>query len=420
MKGISDLEDIDSGKAKELAEQGIDVFDAKDSFFNDICHPFQSNQDLVLSDRREDLFQNVSFCGDNCLYKGMDYQLMIAKCSCDPSTIQINDGSSVEDVNNRKGITLNDLANSFTSELFNFNFVIIKCYNLVFNGEILRKNIGFIILTIMNGLQTLFLFLFSLKCLKPIKNYMLVFEPYDPNVDPPNPPPKSPKSKRLSLSIIVGSENHSKLYDLMDINFEGNKSKNRKNKEIQKTILINNLLSNKSSPKKEIKLTNRMENNNNIYTSKRNDDALVVQYLGNEESSNSISSNEQDEKDNNIYKSESKASKNEISNVDNNINKSESDLEENKTNKNDSKNERIKKFKINKEKLFSHIKIKGMNLTDKKEDKEKISLNHIPNIRMDGMVDVPLLDLFIPKNGSSKYTKKYCNINTPVCKYVFL
>ena len=378
MKGISDIEDIDLGTAMKLADQGIDVFNAKDSFFNDICHPFQNDKDLVLGDRREDLFQNVSFCGDKCLYNGMDYQLMIAKCSCDPSTIQSSDGSSGVDENNKKGVNLNDLANSFTSELFTFNFVIIKCYNLVFNGGILRRNIGFIIMISMNGLQILFLFLFSLKCLKPIKNYMLVFEPYDPNVDPPNPPPKS---RKLSLSKNLGSENHSKLYDLIDINFEENKNKNKKDKEIQKTILINNLISNKNSPKKEIKLTNKMENNNNIYTSKRNDDALVIHYLDKEENSSSnsssISSDENNRKDNNIKKTDSV--KKETNIIDNNINKSESELEENIQNKNDSKNSHINKIKINKEKLFSHIKIKGVKFIEKKEDKEKISLNQIPN-----------------------------------------
>jgi hypothetical protein len=162
---------------------------------------------------------------------------MVAKCSCDPSIIQSKDGNSGVDRNNKKGITLNDLANSFTSELFTFNFVIIKCSNLVFNTEILRKNIGFIIMTTFNGFQALFLFLFSLKCLKPIKNYMLVFEPYDPNVDPPNPPPKS---RRLSLSKIIGNKRHSKLFDLIDFNFEDNKNKTKikKDKEIQKTIII--------------------------------------------------------------------------------------------------------------------------------------------------------------------------------------
>lgn len=375
MKGISDLEDIDLGEAMKLAEQGIDVFNAQDNFFNDICNPFQSDQDLVLGDRREDLFQNVSFCGDNCVYNGMDYELMIAKCSCDPSSIQSNDGGSEVDGNNKKGITLNDLANSFTSELFTFNFVVIKCYNLVFNGEILRKNIGFIIMTSFNGLQVLFLFIFSLKCLKPVKNYMLVFEPFDPNIDPPNPPPKS---KRLSLSRYFGRDNNSKLYDLIDINLEDNKNKSKKDKEIQKTILINNLISNKNSPKKEIKLTNKikMENNNNIYTSEGNDDALIVHYIGNEQNNNNISSVEEDEKDNNINKSEYDSGKNKASSRDNNINKSESDLEENLQNKNDSKKYHINIFKINKEKLFSPIKIKEMILTDKKKDKEKISLNN--------------------------------------------
>jgi hypothetical protein len=48
----------------------------------------------------------------------------------------------------------------------------------------------------------LFLFLFFTKDrLKPIRHYLLVFEPFDPNIDPPNPPKKNKKIQ------ILNSEN---------------------------------------------------------------------------------------------------------------------------------------------------------------------------------------------------------------------
>ena len=48
MKLIDDLDDdVNLDEAMELAEKGIDVFNAKDSFFNDVCHPFKSDNGVL-------------------------------------------------------------------------------------------------------------------------------------------------------------------------------------------------------------------------------------------------------------------------------------------------------------------------------------------------------------------------------------
>ena len=269
MKIVSDLEEVDFNSAMEYSDQGIDIFNAQDSFFNDICHPYERDSDIVLGDRRIDLFQNVTFCGDNCNYKGMNYEIMIANCACDPSSIQMGEDSSLYSGKNVKGVTLNDLANSFTSELFDFNFIVVKCYNLVFNGEIIKKNLGFFILLFMNVFQLIFLIIFGAKCLKPIKNYMMVFEPFDPLVDPAIPP------KRNYISNIVESEN-SKIFDLSESNNVNNKNLSKKEKEVQKTILINNLLRSSRNPKKEVI-------NKNKKLDEDNDDALVIHYINSDD-----------------------------------------------------------------------------------------------------------------------------------------
>ena len=64
----------------DLAEKGIDVFNADDAFFNDLCHQYDSSdgKDIVLDDRRTDIYKNATFCEDGCTYKGMDYDLMVA------------------------------------------------------------------------------------------------------------------------------------------------------------------------------------------------------------------------------------------------------------------------------------------------------------------------------------------------------
>jgi hypothetical protein len=42
MKYIGDVKELDIQSAKNLASQGIDVFNANDKFFNDICQDFNN------------------------------------------------------------------------------------------------------------------------------------------------------------------------------------------------------------------------------------------------------------------------------------------------------------------------------------------------------------------------------------------
>ena len=211
MKYIGDEEGIDIETAMEFSEQGIDVFNAKDSFFNDICHPFNSKDgtDIVLSDRRDDIFQNATFCQDGCTYNGMNYNLMAANCICDATILQ---GISSEDNdNNNDKISLSNIANSFTSNLLDFNFNVITCYNLVFKLDILKNNYGFFSMLILISIQLILFIIFMIKRLKPIRNYMYVFEPFDPYIDPLSPPPKSNR-KLKKIYDIIKEGNNSKDY----------------------------------------------------------------------------------------------------------------------------------------------------------------------------------------------------------------
>ena len=269
MKYIGDVEEIDMNTAMEFAEQGIDVFNAQDSFFNDRCNHFNSDQDVILGDRRDDFFQNISFCDEGCLYDGMDFTYMIAKCACDASSMQ-DENVNLDELSDeeKKGITLNDLANSFTSDLFSFNFDVIKCYNLVFDSEILKQNIGFFSFLSMISLQIIFLAYFSIKRLKPIRNYMLVFEPFNPRIDPPNPP------KYNNSQIEHSKKKKANIYDLLNLNNDNNKKLSKREQEIRKSILISHWLNKDKSKTKE-----KLDKENN------NDDALVVHYENSDDSS---------------------------------------------------------------------------------------------------------------------------------------
>ena len=57
---ISELKEIDIQSAMKYAKQGIDVFNASDDFFNDLCHPYddEDGKDIIIKDRRDDIYQN--------------------------------------------------------------------------------------------------------------------------------------------------------------------------------------------------------------------------------------------------------------------------------------------------------------------------------------------------------------------------
>ena len=69
------------------SELGIDIFDIKDPFFNDLCYPFSlSNSDIILKDRVLDIYQNYSLCDNGCQYESIDIKNMALTCYCQIKT----------------------------------------------------------------------------------------------------------------------------------------------------------------------------------------------------------------------------------------------------------------------------------------------------------------------------------------------
>ena len=167
MKYIGDVEELDIESAMSLADQGVDVFNANDDFFNDICTNYDNTDgtDIVIKDRRTDIYQNASFCQSGCIYNGMNYDLMIANCLCDSSYLQISlDSNNTNNEENiKENLNFNTIAESFLSNLLDFNIDVIYCYNLLFNLEILKTNIGFISMIVMFILQIIFFFIYLIK-----------------------------------------------------------------------------------------------------------------------------------------------------------------------------------------------------------------------------------------------------------------
>ena len=185
MKYIGDVKEIDIKSAMDLANCGIDVFNAADDFFNDICHPFENpdRKDIIINDRRNEIYQNATFCQEGCSYTGMSYDLMAANCICDSRFLQTDEKNKTENEETKisESVNFKSITKSFTSNLLDFNFEVIYCYNLVFNIKILINNIGFYCLASMLTLQSIFLFLYLVKKLQPLKNFMIHFKKINQN-----------------------------------------------------------------------------------------------------------------------------------------------------------------------------------------------------------------------------------------------
>ena len=125
---------INKTKVTYYSELGIDVFNIKDDFFNDICYPYsENNSDMILKDRIFDIYQNYSICEKNCEYNKIDLIEYIASCKCDVKTKV----ETKRDPPKLDTVVLDSIKDT--------NLAVIICYQLVFDFKNKLNNIGFII-----------------------------------------------------------------------------------------------------------------------------------------------------------------------------------------------------------------------------------------------------------------------------------
>ena len=112
-------------KLLKLNESGYDLYNPNDSFYQDICSPFTTDNgtDILLSDRKADYFEDISLCEDGCTYEGYDYTIQKAKCECN-----VKEEIEVKENQNTK----KEFFSSFSFDSFS-NFKVLKCFKLVFS-----------------------------------------------------------------------------------------------------------------------------------------------------------------------------------------------------------------------------------------------------------------------------------------------
>ena len=153
---------------KELKKHGYDIYNANDSFYNDICTKFTSvnKTDITLNDRKDLYYdENKIFCQENCKYKEINIEIRFAKCECSaPSDTEIT-----YDSKHFSGIKI---LTSFY-EVFKYsNFLVLKCFKLLFSAAGIKNNFGFIIMIIFIIFLFINLVIFLFTGMKKIREQM--------------------------------------------------------------------------------------------------------------------------------------------------------------------------------------------------------------------------------------------------------
>ena len=138
LMNLDNVENLDIIKSFEYSKQGIDVFNPNDNFFEDLCHKYDNKDgvDIIIDDRRTDIYQNITLCQDGCTYKGVNYNLKAANCECYSSTLQNNENKENTE---KEKVSFKTITKSFISNLLDFNIDIIYCFNLFIDLDILKK-----------------------------------------------------------------------------------------------------------------------------------------------------------------------------------------------------------------------------------------------------------------------------------------
>ena len=161
-------------KLNWLIIQNIDILNISSPFYSNICFHFKSHngKDMTLKDRFLYYYPNISFCNENCKYKNINYDTMVATCICNytdfPYYFNFFSDEIIKELYNNviKGfIYIYEILESKTTLLF--------CYKNLFNNKYFFNNIGGIILIILIIIQICCTISFSCKEFKSINNYIL-------------------------------------------------------------------------------------------------------------------------------------------------------------------------------------------------------------------------------------------------------
>ena len=237
-----------------LKDSGYNLFNISDKFYTDICSTYTSENgtDLTLADRKNIIYDNNAnepMCQEGCIFENYNSTIQHVKCNCKAQTQKTN-----TDKNNIK-FSKQLIIESFYNTLIRSNFLLLKCYKLVFSLEGQKYNIGSYMMTIITIIFIILIIIYIIKGNSRINYYtkMLLKQKYfrRESIERKSSLKVSNKDK-----LIIENKEKDKSKDKNNL-----QNKRRINKE--RTGIINNNKKNEHKNKEESKFKkNKNENDN--------------------------------------------------------------------------------------------------------------------------------------------------------------
>jgi len=136
-------------KLGQAADENLNIFDPKSTFYHDICTPFtnENGNDVLPSDRRRDYFSNdYNLCEKGCEFLGYNETIKRYMCRCQTK-------SSSTDESNYEQKPMEIPADFYKQDAGYSNIKVFKCASQVFSAKGQKANFGsYILLLCLAGL----------------------------------------------------------------------------------------------------------------------------------------------------------------------------------------------------------------------------------------------------------------------------
>ena len=151
---------------EQMKNSGYDMFNINDPFYQDICTPFDSSNgtDILLTDRIDYIYHNDDTqCQSNCEYSQYSVDSQYLSCSCSINEDANNEHKKSDKFNAKK------IYESFYEVLKYSNYDILKCYNIILSINVIKINMGSIIVILYFSCYLTCLIIFMFRGLIPLK-----------------------------------------------------------------------------------------------------------------------------------------------------------------------------------------------------------------------------------------------------------
>ena len=217
---MKNMKNINLENVVKFNNYNINIFNESENIYNDICQNISDiyDFDIILSDRFNNFYYNVSFCDDSCIEIGKDYKNLEVNCSC------------IFKASLSTNIIYNQIKEKYYRNDSVFTFDVMECRKYFFKNVFKFK--GSIILFSILLIEIFSIFLYFISGKEFIKQFIGAL--FISN------PPKHIKNVNYDENDCVDNEQLEKIYSSKKNNFHTSVPKFKKNDLDEKNLLNNN------------------------------------------------------------------------------------------------------------------------------------------------------------------------------------